>query len=186
MDVRLSPEQRALRDSAIRVVDRLGPHAVGQLDDDERRAKLDAAVVAAGWRELRTATDDGAPWASAVEVALVAEELGRGLADTPFLGPTLAADLRRRAGAPAAAGPETVVLHHDHSGPASAADGALPAGALAVDASGATSGLVLVLAPAPGSASGSGSGSASASASGGPGDSGAPGAPAGPSGPGGP
>ncbi len=100
MDVRLSPEQRALRDSAAQVVDRLGAHAVGELDDPERAAKLDAAVTASGWRELRTATDGGAPWASGVEVALVAEELGRGLADTPFLGPTLAAELRRLAGAP--------------------------------------------------------------------------------------
>ena len=33
---------------------------------------------------------------------MIAEELGRGLADTAFLGPTLAADLRRRAGAPPA------------------------------------------------------------------------------------
>jgi alkylation response protein AidB-like acyl-CoA dehydrogenase len=179
MDVRLSLEQRALRDSAVRVVDRLGPHAVGQLDDDERRAKLDAAVDAAGWRELRTATDDGAPWASAVEAALVAEELGRGLADTPFLGPTLAADLRRRAGAPAAAGPETIVLHHDLSGPASAADGALAAGALAIDALGASAALVLVPAPASASASGSPDDSGEPV---GPGESGAPAAPGKPGG----
>ena len=81
MDVRLSPEQQALRDSVAQVVDRLGPQAVGQLDDVERAAKLDAAVDAAGWRELRTPDDTGAPWASAVEAAIVAEELGRGLAD---------------------------------------------------------------------------------------------------------
>ena len=43
-------------------------------------------------------------WASGVEVAIVAEELARGLADAAFLGPTLAAELRRRAGAPPAAG----------------------------------------------------------------------------------
>src|SRR5690606_614955 len=102
MDVRLSPEQQALRDSAAQVVDRLGPHAVGELDDAERAAKLDAAVDASGWRELRTASDDGTPWASAVEAALVAEELSRGLADVPYLGPTLAAELRRLAGAPTA------------------------------------------------------------------------------------
>ncbi len=29
MDVRLSPEQQALRDAAARLVDQLGPHAVG-------------------------------------------------------------------------------------------------------------------------------------------------------------
>ena len=64
MDVRLSPEQQALRDSAARIVDQLGPRAVGQLDDPERVAKLEAAVAAAGWRELRAAAADGAPWAS--------------------------------------------------------------------------------------------------------------------------
>ncbi len=61
MDVRLSPEQQALQDSAARIVDQLGPHAVGDLGDPERTAKLDAAVTGAGWRELRTAAADGAP-----------------------------------------------------------------------------------------------------------------------------
>jgi alkylation response protein AidB-like acyl-CoA dehydrogenase len=124
MDVRLSPEQRALRDSAVQVVDRLGPQTVRQLDDDERAAKLDAAIGAAGWRELRMADDTGGPLASGVEAAIVAEELGRGLADAPFVGPTLAADLRRRAGAPSAPSP--------------------PAGCVAVDAHGATTALLLV------------------------------------------
>ena len=113
MDVRLSPEQVALRDAAAQVVDRLGVHGVAELDDRERAAKLDAAVTASGWRELRTASDDGTPWASAVEVALVAEELGRGLADAAFVGATLAAELRRRAGAPAAGQSETVVFRAD-------------------------------------------------------------------------
>ena len=110
MDVRLSPEQRALRDSAAQVVDRLGTHAVGELDGPERAAKLDAAVAASGWRELRAATDEGRRGPRASEVALVAEELGRGLADAAFLGPTLAAELRRLAGAPPATAPETVAL----------------------------------------------------------------------------
>jgi alkylation response protein AidB-like acyl-CoA dehydrogenase len=144
MDVRLSPEQRALRDSAVQVVDRLGPHAVGELDDPERVAKLDAAVAASGWRELRTATDGGAPWASGVEVALVAEELGRGLADVPYLGPTLAAELRRLAGAPPAASPETVALAPDRSALACRPDGTTAAGCVAVDARGAVSALLLV------------------------------------------
>ena len=104
MDVRLSPEQMALRDAAAQAVDRLGPATVAQLDDAERAAKLDAAIDAAGWRELRSASDDGNPWASGVEVAVITEELGRGLADTAFFGPTLAADLRRRTGAPPASG----------------------------------------------------------------------------------
>jgi alkylation response protein AidB-like acyl-CoA dehydrogenase len=111
VDVRLSPEQRALRDAAAKLVADLGPATVADLDDDGRSAKLDAALASTGWRELRTAGDDGAPLASAVEAALVAEELSRGLADAPFLGPTLAAELRRRTGAPAATEPETVALH---------------------------------------------------------------------------
>jgi alkylation response protein AidB-like acyl-CoA dehydrogenase len=143
MDVRFSPEQHALRDSVAQVVDHLGAHTVGQLDDRERAAKLDAAVAAAGWRELRAADDDGAAWASAVEVAIVAEELARGRADVPFIGPTLAAELRRLAGAPPAAGPETVAFSPDLAAPARPEDGGV-----AVDAAGAAGALVLV--PVPG------------------------------------
>ena len=142
MDVRLSPEQLMLRDAARQVVDRLGPKAVAQLDDAERAAKLDAAVAASGWRELRTLADGGGPWASAVEVAVVAEELGRGLADAAFLGPTLAADLRRLAGAPPATEPETVALSADLADPA--VDSALGRGAVALDATDAASALVLL------------------------------------------
>jgi alkylation response protein AidB-like acyl-CoA dehydrogenase len=146
MDVRLSPEQVALRDAAALVVDRLGVHAVAELDDSERTAKLDAAIEASGWRELRTATDDGAAWASAVEVALVAEELGRGLGDAAFLGATLAAELRRRAGAPAAHGPEAVLLGPSLEQLVATDEGsASPPDALAVDAFGAEAGVALVL-----------------------------------------
>ncbi len=145
MDVRLSPEQVALRDAAAQVVDRLGVHGVAALDDRERVLKLDAAVEASGWRELRAATDDrSTPWASAVEVAVVAEELGRGLADVAFLGATMAAELRRRAGAPPATAPETVALRTDLGEPAVVADGLVPAGTLAPDACLASSALVLV------------------------------------------
>ena len=143
MDVRLSAEQRALRDSVAQVVGQLGPATVGNLDDAERTAKLDAAVAAAGWRELRTAGPTagaaGQPWGSGVEVAVVAEQLGRALADTAFVGPTLAAELRRLAGAPAAGEPETVLLTADLGALA-----ATSAGAVAVDAAGAASALVLV------------------------------------------
>lgn len=141
MDVRLSPEQVALRDSAAQVVDLLGPATVVQLDDAERAGKLDAAVAAAGWRELRTATGDGNPWATAVEVAVIAEELGRGLADASFLGPTLAADLRRRAGAPQATANETVALSR---GLSRLAETEGDVDATAVDAHGARSALLLL------------------------------------------
>jgi alkylation response protein AidB-like acyl-CoA dehydrogenase len=143
VDVRLSSEQVALRESAAQVVDRLGPGTVSQVDDAERAGKLDAAVAAAGWRELRTATDAGTPWASAVEVAVIAEELGRGLADAAFLGPTLAADLRRRAGAPPATSNETVALAPDLSRLAVADD---EADATAVDAHGARAALLVLAA----------------------------------------
>jgi hypothetical protein len=207
MDVRLSPEQSALRDSVGLVVGRLGPKAVADLDDEERSGKLDAAVAASGWRELRaaeagsapagsapagsapagsapagsapagsapagsapagsapagsapaasasapaasasagSAPAGSAPLASAVEAALVAEELARGLADTPFLGPTLAAELRRRAGAAPATAPETVLFQPDLSAPATVEAGSATPSAVAVDARHASFALALEL-----------------------------------------
>ena len=113
MDVRLSPEQKALRDAAANVADQLGPLTVRQLDDHDRRLRLEKAVVASGWREMRTPDEDGRPWASAVEVALIAEQLARRTTDTAFIGPVLASELRRLAVAPVASDPETVGLTTD-------------------------------------------------------------------------
>ena len=144
MDVRLSSEQVALRDSAVQIVERLGVGAVAELGDQERVGKLDAAVESAGWRELRTAVDGGAPWGSAVEVAIIAEELGRGLADVAFLGPTMAAELRRLSGAPPAKRPETVALTVDLAGPACAKAGPVEVNAVAVDTRSGNSALVLM------------------------------------------
>lgn len=87
MDVRLTGEQRQLRDAAARLADELGPGSVADLADAERVARLEKAVATAGYRTLRS---DGA---SGVEVALVIEEFARGLVDVPFLGPVLADDL---------------------------------------------------------------------------------------------
>jgi alkylation response protein AidB-like acyl-CoA dehydrogenase len=143
MDVRLSPEQQALRDSATRLVDRLGPGAVGQIGDPERAAKMDAAVAAAGWRQLRTAEDGGGPLASGVEATIVAEALGRGLADVSFLGPTMACELRRMAGAPPSAAVETVALTLDLSSIASAVEGDMPS-FVAIDARGSGRALLLL------------------------------------------
>jgi alkylation response protein AidB-like acyl-CoA dehydrogenase len=143
MDVRLSPEQRALRDSVVQLVDRLTAGSVADLDDAERTAKLEAAIAGSAWRELRAADEDGAPWASAVEAAIVAEELGRGVADTAFIGPTLAAELRRLAGAPAAEAVETIAVTTDLADVARAAGPAVVGGGVAFDAAGAGSALVL-------------------------------------------
>ena len=92
MDVRLTSEQQQLRDAAAKLADDLGPGTVADLDDDGRAARLEKTVASTGWRSLRS--DE----ASGVEVAIVAEEFGRGLVDVPFLGPVLADDLQRRLG----------------------------------------------------------------------------------------
>src|SRR5581483_7258352 len=92
MDVRLTAEQQQLRDAAAKLADDLGPGSVQDLADDERIARLDKQIELTGWRSLRS---DGA---SGVEVAIVAEEFGRGLVDAPFLGPVLADELARHVG----------------------------------------------------------------------------------------
>jgi hypothetical protein len=92
MDVRLTAEQQQLRDAAAKLSDDLGPGSVQDLADDGRISKLDKQIQQTGWRSLRS---DGA---SGVEVAIVAEEFGRGLIDAPFLGPVLADDLARQVG----------------------------------------------------------------------------------------
>lgn len=97
MDVRLTAEQQQLRDAAAKLADDLGPATVQDLDDQGRISRLDKQIEMSGWRSLRS---DGA---SGVEVAIVAEEFGRRLVDTPFLGPVLADDLLRHVGADAAA-----------------------------------------------------------------------------------
>ena len=95
MDVRLTAEQRQLRDAAAKLADDLGPAAVQDLADENRIVRLDKQIETTGWRSLRS---DGA---SGVEVAIVAEEFGRRLVDAPFLGPVLADDLARHIGAEA-------------------------------------------------------------------------------------
>ena len=71
------------------------------LDDATRAKRLAAAVRDAGWLELRDDTGTGAPLASGVEAAIVADALGASVADVAYSGPVLAADLARRAGLPA-------------------------------------------------------------------------------------
>jgi hypothetical protein len=92
MDVRLTVEQQQLRDAAAKLADDLGPGSVADLADNSRITRLDRQIETTGWRCLRS---DGA---SGVEVAIVAEEFGRGLIDAPFLGPVLADDLARHVG----------------------------------------------------------------------------------------
>jgi len=137
VDARPTREQRELADAAGRLAERLGPPAVGDLDDADRRERLDAALTQAGWRELRTGTPD-APLASGVEAMLVVRALARRACDTALIGPLLAHDLVRRAGG----GDEvarTIATSSDLRNPAVAGSPAL-----AVDAAGADTALVLV------------------------------------------
>jgi Acyl-CoA dehydrogenase, C-terminal domain len=105
MDVRLTAEQQQLRDAAAKLADDLGPGSVQDLADDGRITRLDKQIEMTGWRSLRS---DGA---SGVEVAIVAEEFGRGLVDAPFLGPVLADDLARHLGRDGAGSTITVGGH---------------------------------------------------------------------------
>lgn len=101
MDTRYSPEQSELQRTARQLARELGPRSVADLDDDERRARLVEAVRDAGWLELRHDAGEAgqrAPLASGVEAAIIAEALAESVADVPFTGPVLAADLARRAG----------------------------------------------------------------------------------------
>lgn len=106
MDVRLTSEQRQLREAAAKLADDLGPGSVAELDDDGRLARLEKTVLSTGWRSLRS---DGA---SGVEVTIVVEEFARGLIDVPFLGPVLSDDLARRIGRSVSSvpDPETIDL----------------------------------------------------------------------------
>lgn len=103
MDVRLTAEQRQLREAAAELADDLGPGSVADLDDVSRVARLEKAIDGTGFRSLRS---DGA---SGVEVAVVAEEFARRLVDVPFLGPVLADDLARRIGRSLSSTPQSSV-----------------------------------------------------------------------------
>ena len=99
MDARDTPEQAELRRSARQLARELGPRTVADLDDRKRTDRLAEAVRDAGWLELRHDGGEGAPLASGVEAAIIADALGEAVADVSFAGPVLAADLARRAGA---------------------------------------------------------------------------------------
>jgi alkylation response protein AidB-like acyl-CoA dehydrogenase len=99
MDTRDTPEQAELRRTVRRLARELGPRTVADLEDGKRRERLAHVVRDAGWLELREDGGEGRPLASGVEAAIIADALGQGIADVPFAGPVLAADLARRAGA---------------------------------------------------------------------------------------
>jgi len=143
LDARPTPEQRELEDAAERLARKLGPSTVGDLDDAERHRRLDAALTQAGWRELRSGGPTE-PMASGVEAAIVGRALARRACDTAYLGPVLAHDLLRRAGADGADVARTVVVTSDLRRLA-VAEGPAPAdAALAIDTAGSAVGVLLV------------------------------------------
>jgi alkylation response protein AidB-like acyl-CoA dehydrogenase len=142
MDTRYLPEQLELRSATAGLLADLGPRTVADLADDSRRARLAKAAEASGWFDLRGPGEGDDPLATGVEVAIVARELGRAAADTPFLGPVVAGDLARQAGFELENGRTSVVLD------AGLLDFAVipPSGAapgVAVDCAGAERGLAL-------------------------------------------
>lgn len=139
MDTSLTAEQQDLLDTAARLAGELGPGTVQALGDTARRARLAAAIAEAGLLQLREDDGSGSPVATGVEVAIVAGQLGRALADTPFLGPTLAAEAFRLAGA-APPGAVTIALDRSGTGPALWPAGGT-AGSLAIDADAAPAAL---------------------------------------------
>jgi alkylation response protein AidB-like acyl-CoA dehydrogenase len=92
-DVALSDEQRLLVESSARLVDRA---AVGS-PPPGTRAPLDegvwSALVDAGFVAMRAPSAAGGGDASAVDVALVVEQLARGPVAVPYLGTVLALEL---------------------------------------------------------------------------------------------
>jgi alkylation response protein AidB-like acyl-CoA dehydrogenase len=98
VDTRETPEQAELRRAARQLAGQLGPSTVPDLDDQTRAKRLAAAVRDAGWLELRDDQGDGGPLGDGVEASILADGLAGTVADVAFTGPTLAADLARRAG----------------------------------------------------------------------------------------
>jgi alkylation response protein AidB-like acyl-CoA dehydrogenase len=133
VDTRDTPEQAELRRAARQLARELGPPTVADLDDQTRAKRLAQAVRDAGWLELRHDSGDGTPWASGVEVAIVADALGGAVADVAFAGPVLAADLARRVGRGEIDNPAVVAFAPNLIDAAVAVDGVLTRPAYAID-----------------------------------------------------
>jgi alkylation response protein AidB-like acyl-CoA dehydrogenase len=147
MDTRYTPEQAELQRTARRLARELGPRSVADLDDEKRSRRLAEAVREAGWLELRDEGDGGAPLASGAEAAIIAAALGEAVADVPFAGPVLAADLARRAGVRPIEG-AVVAFGPDLIEPANAIGATTATAVYAVDCAAEGPGTAYVLAPA--------------------------------------
>ena len=121
MNATFTEEQQQLAELAERMAERIGADARGGGDPDAGWPLL----IESGLVGLLLPAAAGGGAASAVEVAIVAEALGRHAATAPFVGPVLAGDLLASADAPTdlleelAAGPRrlTIALDRSLSGP---------------------------------------------------------------------
>ena len=96
MNATFTEEQQQLAELAERMAERIGADARGGGDPDAGWPLL----IESGLVGLLLPAVAGGGAASAVEVAIVAEALGRHAAPAPFVGPVLAGDLLASAGAP--------------------------------------------------------------------------------------
>jgi alkylation response protein AidB-like acyl-CoA dehydrogenase len=147
VDARLTDSQRLLVDVVAALANDIAPTTRDLPRDGPSPSAMDGweAVVAAGLVGLRLPTSLGGPGATAVEVALVTEQLGRRLVVAPYLGQgVLAPALAERAPADVVArvldgsARWTVALSPDLQGLAR-----LGGPAIAVDATGAEAAIVL-------------------------------------------
>jgi alkylation response protein AidB-like acyl-CoA dehydrogenase len=143
VDTRHSPEQLELRAATAALASDLGPSSVADLDDRARQAKLAAAGADAGWFWLRGPGEGRGPLASGVEIGIVARELARVAADTPFFGPVVASDVARAAGVDLGDDPSGIALEHSLLDFAVASPNA-PVDGIAVDCAGLGHVLALV------------------------------------------
>jgi alkylation response protein AidB-like acyl-CoA dehydrogenase len=93
VDATFTETQELLADVAGRI-------AAGSMEDGATPGQAWSAVVDAGLLGLHLAEERGGGGAGVVELAIVAEALGRVVAPVPFAGPVLALELLAAAGAP--------------------------------------------------------------------------------------
>jgi alkylation response protein AidB-like acyl-CoA dehydrogenase len=96
MDATFNEEQEQLAELADRIARRIGT----SIDPGADRLAGWRLVADAGLLGLRLAPEAGGSGAGGIEVAIVAEALGRQVSPVPYVGPVIAAELLRAAEAP--------------------------------------------------------------------------------------
>jgi alkylation response protein AidB-like acyl-CoA dehydrogenase len=99
VDIEFTPEQELLGETVRSLAGRLGPRSTQDLETADPDLGW-AAICELGLPGLRLPEPAGGSGALVTDVMIVVEELARGLVPVPFLGPVLAAELLRLAGAP--------------------------------------------------------------------------------------